>query len=110
MNWSRGLLRMWVAFTVLWVGGWVVALYLDRPQGEEPVQPAVAENKVSKDRWIIEDPKWSNVVTFDDLIPTLAQKRRVFWKETVRRGRVGDGRTRWRLYRWLGMPVDRPRL
>lgn len=24
MNWQRGLLRLWIAVSVIWIGGWVV--------------------------------------------------------------------------------------
>ena len=82
VNWSRGLLRLWIAFTVFWVGavGWF--LYLDNPgYFSTPVQSTVSPTKGD---WIVENPKQSSEVSFDDLIPgTPANAHRVFWKESV---------------------------
>src|SRR5262245_21898390 len=70
MNWSRGLLRMWVAFTVFWICVVVGFLYLDRPQVDEPIQSTTA----GKSDWVVENPKkGANYFDmFDDLIPGTA--------------------------------------
>jgi hypothetical protein len=107
VNWSRGLLRLWIAFTVFWVGavGWF--LYLDNPgYFSTPVQSTVSPTKGD---WIVENPKQSTEVSFDDLIPgTPANEHRVFWKESV------PAAVMWAvavpaffLCRWLDLAVDR---
>jgi hypothetical protein len=80
MNWSRGLLRMWVAFTVVWICVVLGSLYLDRPQDVEPVQSTAPVGKID---WVIENPKKA-ANYFDMFDPgTPAYKRRVFWQEAV---------------------------
>jgi hypothetical protein len=37
VNWSRGLLRLWIAFTVLWVGAMCIAFYRLLPPAYLPI-------------------------------------------------------------------------
>ena len=75
MNWSRGLLRLWIAFTILCVGGAAVALYIEYPRND--ADPAQSTAAPSMGDWVIVNP------TFKSEDPKLKEERRDFWKTTV---------------------------
>jgi hypothetical protein len=85
MNWSLGLLRLWIAFTVLWIGWMGIVLYQQWPIDVSDSSSLEGTSR-SNDRWIVTGPK-KETNPFDVSVPgTLAFRRRTFWKETVPTG------------------------
>ena len=58
MNWSRGLLRLWIAFTILCVGGAAVALYIEYPRND--ADPAQSTAAPSMGDWVIVNPTFKS--------------------------------------------------
>jgi hypothetical protein len=78
VNWSRGLLRLWIAFTICWVGACAFLTYEAFPVAEET--GLLSETPPGEGRYTVLAPP--NM--FADLIPDpLVEKRRVFRKETL---------------------------